>query len=258
MEKAPTEWTRTVSLPVGLFDEARGRLLRQATLRKLTGKEEALLSEPRLRDNGGRLITALLAGCVTALEEQRADAEVMRRLPSADRSYLLLEARRLTFGDSLEAHYRCPHCQGVTAVTEDLGALPVRRAEDGAAALEVTVPLRDGYQDASGAWQRELVFALPTGEDEEVAGGRRDPNPTRQRDVLWARCLRRVGDMDPRRVEVQGARVLADLSMADRRLVQEALDAAAPGPDLRREIPCAHCGRPFQAALDMGGFFPLG
>lgn len=251
-------WQATVTLPVGYPDE-QGNLLREVRLRKMTGKEEAILADAQLRSNGGKLISALLSSCITGIEGvEKMNAQVARRLYSADRNYLLLELRRLTFGDQMEAHYRCPRCQSATTVEEDLSTLEVRRVEEGAAALEIHVTLKDGYRDNEGQWHHELVFGLPTGEDEEIASGRRDGNAARQRDALMARCLRRVGELDPRKVAAIGVRMLADLSMADRRTIQRALDAAAPGPDMTRAVTCGGCGEDFRASLDMSHFFPLG
>ena len=240
----------TVQLPVGLDGESL-----EVGLRKLTGNEEALLVEPRLRQNGGKLITALLSACVRTADGERLPPATARSLTSADRNYLLLELRRLTFGDELEARYQCPRCREPTLVLEDLGALQVRTLSDGAEE-ETVVELEDGYRDPSGALHHEFVFGLATGADEEAAGGTRDGNPSRQRDVLLARCLQRVGDLEPHRLEALGARVLADLSMSDRRLIQRALDAAAPGPNLVRTIVCGQCGDQFHAQLDMTRFFP--
>jgi hypothetical protein len=249
-------WQDTVTLPVGLEDED-GESVRALGLRKLTGNEEALLVEPRLRHNGGKLITALLASSVRSPRGEKLPPAMVRRLTSADRNFLLLELRRLTFGDELEARYQCPRCRESTLVLEDLGALDVRTPEDGAQD-EILVELEDGYRDPSGAVHRELVFGLATGEDEEAAGsGGRESNPSRQRDALLARSLRRVGDLEPHRVDALGARILADLSMPDRLLIQQALDAATPGPDLMRTIVCAHCREEFRAPLDMTRFFPL-
>jgi hypothetical protein len=240
----------TVTLPVGLDGEVQG-----LAVRKLTGNEEALLVEPRLRQNPGKLITALLASCVRTLEGDKVPAATVRSLACADRNFLLLELRRYTFGDELEACYRCPRCREATIVLEDLGTLEVRTVSDGAE-TEVVVELEDGYRDPSGNVHREVVFGLPKGEDEEAACGGRDLNPSRQRDALLARCLRRVGDLEPHRVEALGPRILAELTMSDRRLVQRALEANAPGPDLTRTIACAHCSEEFRAHLDMTRFFP--
>ncbi len=253
-----TTWQESVTLPVGYSENGTGAILRTATLRKMTGKEEALMADPKHRNNGGKLITALLANCVTALEGvDKVTSQIIRKLTSADRNYLLLELRRLTFGDEMEAHYRCPSCQGITVIVEDLRTLSIRRCDEAAEPAEIHVTLKDGYQDPDGQWQHDFVFRLPNGEDEEVAGGRRDANPARQRDALLARCLERVGDLEPRRVQVMGLRVLADLSMADRRHIQRALDEAAPGPDLTCEVICDQCGEEFRASLDMSRFFPL-
>lgn len=252
-----TSWQTEVTLPVGYFDEESGQLHRQITLRKMTGREEALLSDPGLQGNGGKLITALLSNCVIALEGIKpVDTTIIRRLTSADRNFLLLELRRLTFGDEMEAQYRCPKCQGVTAVLEDLSSFDVRELETGILP-EIHITLKDGYQDPEGNWQFELLFALPTGEDEEVAAGRRDKNPARQRDVLLARCLRQVGGMEPKRIRALGSRILSDLSMADRRLIQKAIDEQTPGLDLSRDVSCNQCGEGYRAGLDMTFFFPL-
>jgi hypothetical protein len=245
-------------LPVGYPDE-HGTLRRDVHLRKMTGREEAILADAQLRGNGGKLISALLASCITGIDGvDKIALQVARKLYSADRNYLLLELRRLTFGDRMEASYRCPRCHGSTAVDEDLSTLDVRHIDDHAAALEIHVTLKDGYKDADGNWHHDLVFGLPTGEDEEVAAGRRDTNTARQRDALMARCLRQVGTLDPRKIQAMGVRIVADLSMADRRTIQQALDAAAPGPNMTRTVDCAGCGDEFRASLDMSQFFPLG
>lgn len=253
---AGSSWQTTVILPVGLAGDEPGEELGEVTLRKMTGNEEALLADQRLRRNGGKLVSALIAGCAR-VDGRRLPTETVRRLTSADRNYLLLELRRLTFGDLMEARYPCPACGEWTAVLENLAELPVRGAGDADPGMEVEVELADGYRDTDGTVHRRLVFALPTGEDEEVAAGGRESNVSRQRDALITRCLRQVGDVDPRRVRATGTKILADLTMTDRRLVHRALDDAAPGPDLTRDVVCDHCLEEFRAALDMSRFFAL-
>lgn len=238
--------TTTLTLPVET-DEVM--------VRKMTGREESLLTDPKLRHNAGKLITALLASCVRTAADQPITTEAARQMVSADRNFLLLELRRTTFGDEMEAHYRCPRCQGVTLVLEDLSTIDVRPQQgDG----EIRVELEDGYVDTEGRCHRELVFGLPTGADEEAAAARRDANPSRQRDALLARCLRQVGDMEERRIRAMGVRLLTDLSMSDRQLIRRTLDEYAPGPDLTRTVVCEHCAEEFRTTLDMSHFFPLG
>ena len=83
MMQSQTTWQETVVLPVGYLEESNGKIYREATLRKMTGNEEALLADPKLRSNAGKLITALLASCVTALEEvEKVNPALIRRLSS--------------------------------------------------------------------------------------------------------------------------------------------------------------------------------
>lgn len=254
MQDAPI-WQSEVTLPIGYLDEQSGQLYKQAKLRKMTGKEEALLAEPSLRSNGGALITALLANCTTQIESLASvDSGIMRKLFSGDRNFLLVALRRLTFGDEMDAHYRCPQCQQMTNVVEDLSTIPVRSIENGVVPI-IEVTLSDGYRDMDDNWQHQLVFGLPTGADEEAASSRRDNNPTRQRDALLARCLKQVGNLEPKRVQAMGTRILADLSMPDRNRVKDAIDANAPGPDLNRRINCSNCRGVFNTPLDMSRFF---
>lgn len=252
--ETPTAWQATVTLPVGLADED-GEPVRDVTLRKMTGNEEALLGDPRLRRNGGKLVTALVAACAR-VEGTPLSLEQVRSLTAADRNFLLLELRRLTFGDAMDARYACPRCGESTIVTEDLAELPVRTLEDGATDDEIGVRLEDGYRGPDGDVHYELTFGLPTGEDEEASSGR-EHNVSRQRDLLLTRCLRRVGDLEPRRVRALGPRILADLSMSDRRIVQRAIEDGAPGPDLTRRIVCDTCGEEFRTLLDMSHFFSV-
>jgi hypothetical protein len=249
-------WQHTVTLPVG-YQREDGTVLNSATLRKMTGKEEAILTDPKLRNSAGGMITALLASCVVGIEGlNKVTPDVIRQLTSADRNFLLLELRRLTFGDSIETQYRCPHCGNNTPLVEDLSTIEIRPVET-STAFEIPVTLQDGYQSPDNEWYYEMVFRLPNGEDEEAATSRRDPNQSRQRDALLARCLVSVGELEPRRIRAIGVRILAGLSMPDRRLIQKTLDAAAPGPNLVRAIVCDHCGEEFQSTLDMTHFFPL-
>ena len=248
-----------VELPVGHLDED-GRLHRVATLRKLTGHEEALLADRKLRGNGGRLVTELLTGCLRRLGELApVTRQVVGALTSPDRNFLLLELRKLTFGTELEASYTCPSCRETTVSLEDLESFPVRRCDAGGPP-EITVELDDGYLDqGKDAWYTTMRFRLPTGVDEErVAMTARD-NPSKGTNALLARCLVAVSDggqemPEPRR-QALGTKLLSDLTMGDRARIERAFREQMPGLDLTRELECGTCGRPIHTSLDLTSFF---
>jgi len=81
-------------LPVGYTDED-GQVHRIASLRKMTGHEEALLADRKLRQNAARLVTQLLAACVKRIGEiAPVPRNVISELTSPDRNFLLLQLRR--------------------------------------------------------------------------------------------------------------------------------------------------------------------
>lgn len=243
-------------LPVGYVDED-GRLHRTAAMRKMTGHEEALLADRKLRQNGGRLVTELLAGCLLGLGDLRpVPRAVVSQLTSADRNYLLVELRKITFGQEMEAAYTCPACGETTRTLEDLDDLPVRRIE-AEGPPEIVVELDDGYEDRDGEVYTTMVFRLPTGLDEEKIASSLRENASRGANALLTRCLVALGDMPPNRREALGTKVLSDITLGDRARIEKAFRRATPGVDLTREVECEGCARRFSVTLDLTGFFSL-
>lgn len=244
-------------LPIGVQDD-EGRLHRHGALRKMTGREEAILADPQNQRNGGKLVTELLASCVLTLGEIKPlGATVLSNMYSADRNYLLLKLRSVTFGSALQATYKCPSCGHSHEVTEDLDELPVRQLADDESAGELRVLLEDGYVDASGVVHTALVMRLPTGADESAVAPQMRKNASLGKNALLARCLKSLGDMPAHRLSALGPKLLSDLTMTDRRLIDKTLNSAAPGVNLIREIECPACGNEFKASLDLSHFLAL-
>jgi hypothetical protein len=244
-------------LPIGYAD-AEGTLQRDVVLRKMTGKEEAILADRRNQRNGGKLVTELLYSCMVRLGDQppRSQATVSNMF-SADRNFLLLKLRGITFGTELEASYSCPACGDAMHLVEDLDDLPVHSLPDGETLEDVSVELQDGYIDREGQLHTALRLRLPLGADEEAVAPQMRQNASEGKNALLSRCLRSLGDVAQHRLEAMGPRILADLTLTDRRLIDRALNETAPGIDLVRQLECAHCGHSFKSTLDLSHFLAL-
>lgn len=243
-------------LPIG-YPEMDGTLHRRAVLRKMRGHEEAALYDPTL--SGGALVTELLAGCLVRLGSLPAvGREAVSGLYSADRNYLLLELRRITLGDRMPAVYACPGCGARLSVDEDLGALPVRRLEEGEALPEIRLTLADGYTDRRGVRHTELTLSLPRGVDEEFVAPMTAKDPLKAQDALMLRCIRRFGELPRSALEAYGVKILRDLTLGDRRLLQACFNDKTPGVDFMRTVSCGACGSTFSGVLDVSHFFVAG
>jgi predicted RNA-binding Zn-ribbon protein involved in translation (DUF1610 family) len=243
-----------VTLPVGNTD-AEGITHREVRLRKMTGKEEAILADRKYQRNGGKLVTELLHSCITQFGSLESNGRgPIANMYSADRNFLLLKLRSITFGPELEASYTCPACGDVTSVTEDLDELPVKSVADGDGPADITLELDDGYVDRDGHVHTAMTLRLPTGADEEAVASQMRENPSLGKNALLARCVLTLGDVPRARLEALGPRIMSDLTMTDRRRIDQALEGAAPGVDLVREHECPSCGKAFSSSLDLSHF----
>jgi hypothetical protein len=245
-----------VILPVGCVDD-QGRVHQTVWIRKMTGREEALIADPANQRNGGKLVSALLHSCIVRLGDLDAvPRHLIDRMYSVDRNYLLLRLRAFTFGSELQASYSCPTCSTRFEVTEDLDELPVRRLE-GDAPEDIIVELVDGYVDRDGSIHTSARLRLARGDDEAAVAGQMRKNASLGKNALLARCLRSFGDLPQHRLEALGPKILADLTLTDRRLIDRAFNDGAPGVDLVRAIDCPSCGASYRANLDMTHFLAL-
>lgn len=248
--------TQPFTLPIGVADDD-GTIRREGALRKMTGREEAILADAQNQRNGAKLVTELLQGCITDLGGKPVTPATVAGMYSADRNYLLLRLRAITFGPELEASYKCPSCGHGWEVSEDLDELPVRSLGDGERVDTVPVELEDGYVDKAGNLQTALVLRLPTGVDESAVAAQMRKNASLGKNALLARCMIALGDMPQHRLEALGPKILVELTMTDRRLIDRALNSAAPGIDLVRPLECPACGNEFKANLDLSRFLSV-
>jgi len=251
---APAAREYEFALPVGYTDE-EGRTHRSIVLRKMTGREEAILADRRFQRNGGQLVTELIHSCLVRVGDlPKNGRSTVAGMYSADRNYLLLKLRSITFGAELQASYTCPACSEVTQLVEDLDELSVTCLPEGDAPDDLTLELSDGYVDREGQLHTALTLRLPIGADEEAVASQMRQNASLGKNALLARCLKSLGDLPRQRIEAIGPKILADLTLSDRRLIDRALNEHAPGVNLVRQVECINCGHGFKANLDMTHF----
>ena len=259
LQAAPTTSHREMefTLPIGYAD-ANGVVRRHGTLRKMTGREEAILADKGNQRNGGKLVTELIHSCLTHFEgDEPLTRQDVGNWYSADRNYVLLRLRAFTFGPELEARYTCPACGEQINVVENLDDLPVRTLGADEVLEDVRVELADGYWDQDNSCHRSVTLTLPRGNDESAVAPLIRKNPSLGKNALLSRCIRSFGDMPPHRVQALGPKLLADLTLTDRRLLDKALNRAAPGVDLLRDLDCPTCGEAIRTNLDMTHFLSL-
>jgi hypothetical protein len=241
-------------LPIGYLDED-GCIHRTAVLRKMTGRDEAIMADRRNRNSAARMMTELLASCLARLGSiEQPGVRVVQSLYSSDRYFLLLRLREITFGSDLSATYACPTCKESVTLVEDLSQLEVMRLEPGQLPDDIVVDLDDGYLDRDGSLHTKLILRHPTGVDEEKISAAARENPSHGKNALMARCVVALGNIPRPRLEALGTSLFNDLTLGDRARIDEALNQRGPGIDMRHEVACPSCGREYEVTLDLSNF----
>jgi hypothetical protein len=207
-----------VILPGGLFVDGERR--QDAAVRPLTGEDEAFVAHEVEGLSPAARATALLARCLERLGSHAPVGEAaVRELTAGDREALLLQLRRVSFGERLECVLTCPEPECGERMDLELRV--------GDLLLEPYADARPEYE--AGGFR----FRLPTGADlEEAALAAGDGLEAAER-LLLERCVL-AGEPDGR---------LDDL-----------MSELDPQADLRLELACPDCEHAFTVAFDAGDF----
>jgi hypothetical protein len=215
-------------LPGGLVLD-QGRCLRTATLRPLTGDEEDWFAN-HPQTPAAIAVTHILSACMVSLDDVTVTKNLVQDLLVGDRDYLVLQLRRLTFGDHFQAISACPACNAKMDVSFKASEIPVecRVRQAAKACIHLADPQPSG---------RTVSFRLPTGGDQEAAlRSGNDPVQT-----ILDRCIFDDGG--------------CHLSPHEREIVIEEMERMAPQIYLELELTCPECSKTFVVHFDTTAFF---
>ena len=219
-----------ITLPGGYW--SAGQCHRTATVRGLSGADEAFLAGEGASMHPAARATAVIARCLVELGGTRPD-EAARGLTAGDREAMLLHIRRLTLGSRMDLVLRCPACREPMDLEVDAESLLVSPYPDPRPYYEAAFDEDDG-----GGGVR---FRLPDGADLEEAAA------IAQHDVDGAalRLLRRCV-LDP----ADGPLPAAVWEQLPARMAE--LD---PQAEIVLDVACPACGHGFAALFDTADFF---
>ncbi len=256
----------TVSLlPGGLLDGA-GHVHREVELRKLTGRDEELLTT--LTEAPAVLVTNILSRSLERIGDLRPVTEdLARRLLVADRLFLLVKLREATFGDRVAGTLPCPwrDCAAKVDIDFSTSDIPVTSREEPRAVYRLRLSPEAAVTGPDGELCRWITFRLPNGEDQEVVAPHLAAGGARALTLLLERCVTRAEtDTDETDTDVTDTgvtdRVAPDdlverLSPRARQEIEREMEARAPAVELEMDVQCRDCGRAFTAPFHLQDFF---
>ena len=226
-------------------------------LRQLTGREEeTILDADATNDNVTTLLTRILASCLDSIGPiKEINPDIVRELLIADRDYLLLKLRQMTFGNRIDAQVQCPNgaCRKPMHIDFDLKKIEVQRKDIKNGIYSIHLSSLASYKDSNNVRHNEIEFRLPNVADqEEIAEQlyREKRNESKALTKLLERCLIRIGNITQIDEDL-----IYSLPILARREIEIKMQEFSPKVDLRIHIKCPECGNDFTSPFDLQNFF---
>jgi hypothetical protein len=178
--------------------------------------------------------------------------ELARDLLVADRQYILLKLREVTFGEHVQTTILCPwpDCGKRVDIDFSINEIPIKESGDKGPTYEMELSQEAALSYDHGERYRKIIFRLPNGRDQEAVSPLLSGNEAAALTLLLRRCILGV---DP--VENPGEKLIDELSPLARMEIEKQMEAVAPGVELNMGALCPECGREFELPFDLQDFF---
>ncbi len=215
-------------------------------IRAMTGEEEQILATPRWVRKG-QAINMIFQRCLR--EKFRTD-----NFLSADRTYILIWLRGISYGSEYEVEVKCPECDRKFSTSIDLSALNVNYCpKNFVTPLQDTLP-KSGFN---------FTYRLSRGRDENVVQEYRDRNLKMwgdhgADDTLIYRSALLVDDIQGLKDKQELVMLIKSLPIQDVSYLRNLITDPPFGVDTKCEITCAACFHEFDVELPLEAnfFFP--
>lgn len=232
------------------YTDHDGVLHKTFTVREMTGRDEEAIDQ--YKNNPSKAINVLLSRVVQSigtLERKNFTPEgwnsVIRELYTGDQDVILMQVRRDSVGNEIEAKHRCPNCkQKLTTIVDidELEIVPFKgtTVED--------FELVRGFKDKRGVVHKTGKIRLATGLDREILLPIAKKNLSKANTVLLTRLC---SFDDGMKVDDD---VTSNLVVKDRERLTSIMNDMAFGYNMNVEVTCDQCGEEFVAQFSALNF----
>lgn len=229
-----------VELLAGHYDSFTGELATTAEVRELTGADEEAIAKAQ---DIGKGLLIILQRATVSIGDSPASLEILDSLLSGDRELLLMNIRKVTFGNTIDMIGPCPGCgESDQKFTIDLDTdVPMNKLNDPVEDRTFTLSCKLG----------EVTIALPTGKTQKKLIQNSDKTSAELDTLLLVDCVQAINGMT-----VYDKKQILNMGLADRRKILQEIGLRNPGPDLSEiKKNCPACSQEVTIPLSLAELF---
>lgn len=211
-------------------------------LRGMTGHEEDLLTDKKLLKKG-QAIDKILQACTITLDGEKPTEATIADLNTADRTFILVHIRRMSYGDTMEnTEIKCREkdCNEKMYFDVDLSELEVKTAKEGGEReFEIKLPVTGTL----------VKFRDMTGHDEKKVA------KSGEAEILTVGMMLRLTEVEDQHPNGY-KKWLKGLPVKDRSALRKAMEETEVGIDTTLAVTCDDCGSETKVRLEsLSAFF---
>lgn len=232
----------SIYLPVGVRGE-EGSVSRFCTIGELTGETEEAMTDVKLRDNPGKIITALLFGIVESVDGiKKVTKDTIRNLTTIDRDFLIVMSRKVSFGNMVSWTDVCPSCRKPVEISVDIDYLPVKYLPieyDELFSFELPNPVSATEKG------KNVSIILPNGWIQEKVAPFGKSNPALATSMILQMITKKLGSLESP-IDIN---VFKKMSSKNRNAINKYIADLGLGVDTSVKEQCAECGEEFTTVI---------
>ena len=229
----------TFDLPGGYTSPA-GEIAWTAEVRELNGRDEEQIAKTTTLI---KALNVVLSRGLTKVGDFPVDDMLLNNMLAGDRDYVLMRIYAATFGEDVTTTRFCPDCQRNTEVSLNLLKDVKVRELDDPSDRRFTVQCSVG----------PVVVDLPTGHTQKLLMASIDKSVAELSTILLENTVTSINGN-----QTLGRSSVLELSIRDRRLINEVIAERSPGPQMQdASAACSQCGAVVEVPLSVAALFQL-
>lgn len=250
-----------ITLPCGILSDDGSSVITSATITEFTAKVKKELGNKNINSTDS-VEDIILKNCLKAIGDKPLKAADLDMLLSADKEYIIMKIREISFGDIIKGHSTCEDCDkkfgASLSSSKDLTFWSLKPIEQAQTAThpQTKKPVRI-FEIITEDGKYRFICRYPTGEDMKKVAKMLETNPFEAKMRLIGNC---TIEASIEGTKLDGPITIYTIESLPSRIydyISDTWDTNQPGLDRNILVSCPFCNHDNLWAIDPKDFLSL-